>query len=182
MSIISMLMYSGLYVIIPFLFEKEDKGLIDIFYTIIAEVPVAIIVVLLIDRVGRLPLILVGISLSIVFAFIIWHWRIRHLLIGFIAFRFFNRMTFISISPLVVESYSTVYRSLGIGTTTAVGRVGGFVSSAIFFPLYNKDNYIPFFFSMLLFMILFFIFATFPRDLTNKPLDLRYDEEKKKDE
>lgn len=131
-----MLMYSGLYIIIPFLFDEEEKTLLDLFYTVIIELPAVLLVVLFIDKIGRLPIILIGTTASIIAVFIIWYWRATHLLLGLIAFKFFNRMTFLSFTPLVLESYSTIYRSLGIGTTMAFGRAAGFFSPAIILPLY----------------------------------------------
>ncbi|CAD8202470.1 unnamed protein product [Paramecium octaurelia] len=175
LSIISMLIYSGLYIIIPFLFDEEEKTLLDLLYTVLIELPAVLVVVCLIDKIGRLPIILIGTATSMISVFIIWYWRAKYLLLGLVAFKFFNRMTFLSFTPLVLESYSTIYRSLGIGTTIAFGRAAGFLSPAIVLPLYQKDNYSPFLVSIFIMFIMIIIFATYPKDLTRKPLDIKYE-------
>lgn len=74
-SIISMLMYSGLYIIIPFLFDEEEKTLLDLFYTVLIEFPAVFIVVGLIDKIGRIPIILIGTIFSMISVSTIWYWR-----------------------------------------------------------------------------------------------------------
>ncbi|CAK58180.1 unnamed protein product (macronuclear) [Paramecium tetraurelia] len=177
LSIIAMLMQSGLYIIIPFLFDEEEKTLLDLFYTVLIEIPAVLLVVCLIDRIGRLPIILIGTVTSAIAIFIIWYWKARFLLLGLVTFKFFNRMIFISFTPLVLESYSTVYRSLGTGTTIAFGSATGFISPAIILHLYEKDNYSPFLVSFFILIIMTIIFATYPRDLTRKPLDIKFEKE-----
>ena len=98
--------------------------------------PAVLLVVCLIDRIGRLSIILIGTITSMITVFIIWYWKARFLLIGLIIFKFFNRMIFISFTPLILESYSTLYRSLGTGTTIAFGSATGFFSPAIILHLY----------------------------------------------
>ncbi|CAD8179099.1 unnamed protein product [Paramecium pentaurelia] len=177
LSIIAMFMQSGLYIIIPFLFDEEEKTLLDLFYTVLIEIPAVLLVVCLIDRIGRLSIILIGTMTSMITVFIIWYWKARFLLIGLIIFKFFNRMIFISFTPLVLESYSTLYRSLGTGTTIAFGSSTGFFSPAIILHLYQKDNYSPFLLSFFILIMMTIIFATYPKDLTRKPLDIKFQKE-----
>jgi len=63
---------------------------------------------------------------------------------GLLFFKFFIRLTALALVPLILESYSTLYRSLGIGSTFALGRIAGFISPFIIFPIYEYDNYLPF--------------------------------------
>lgn len=106
------------------------------FYTVIIELPAVFFVILLIDRIGRLPLILLGTIISIFTVLVMWYWKAKYLLLAMITFKLFNRITFLAFMPLILESYSTIYRSMAIGTTMAVGRAAGFLSPAIVLPLY----------------------------------------------
>ena len=90
---------------------------------------------------------------------------------GLILFKFFIRLTVLSLVPLILESYSTLYRSLGIGSSFALGRIAGFISPFIVFPVYEFDHYLPFLIGFFVMIGLMLILFTFPRDLTQKPLD-----------
>lgn len=124
-----------------------------------------------IDLCGRIPIELISNVLNIVAIFAVWRWREYYLMVGLIVFKFFFRISILAFLPLVVESYSTPYRSMGIGTTTALGRMVGFIAPAIVFPIYEQDHYLPFFYAGLCLVAFTIVLSTFPKDLTRKPLD-----------
>lgn len=115
-SISAMIVFSGIYLLIPFILSDENRSLLDLFYTVIVEIPAIILVYYYIDEFGRKPIVLIGSFISSIFLFVIWYWEKRFLILGLSAFKFFARVTFLAFNPLVVESYSTIYRSLALGT------------------------------------------------------------------
>ena len=115
-SISTMIVFSGIYLLIPFILSDENKTFLDLFYTVIVEIPAIIIVYYYIDDFGRKPIVLIGSVISSLCLFVIWYWEKIYLILGLTAFKFFARVTFLAFNPLVVESYSTIYRSLALGT------------------------------------------------------------------
>ena len=111
-----MIVFSGIYLLIPFILSDENKTLLDLFYTVIVEIPAIVIVYYYIDELGRKPIVLIGSVISSICLLVIWYWEKRFLILGLTAFKFFARVTFLAFNPLVVESYSTMYRSLALGT------------------------------------------------------------------
>lgn len=86
-------------------------------------------------------------------------------------FNFFARIIFLAFTPLVTESYNTVYRSLGIGFCICLGRISGAISPLVIFPMHSRDPYEPFLLGLAFMLIIFFIMLTYPQDRTLKPLD-----------
>ena len=115
-SISTMIVFSGIYLLIPFILSDENKTFLDLFYTVIVEIPAIVIVYYYIDDFGRKPIVLIGSVISSLCLFVIWYWEKTYLILGLTAFKFFARVTFLAFNPLVVESYSTIYRSLALGT------------------------------------------------------------------
>lgn len=72
---------------------------------------------------------------------------------------------------LFAESYNTSHRSLGLGVTMAIGRVGGTISPLIIYPIFYANNYYPFYLTSFAFIIMLVVTFTYPIDLTQKPLD-----------
>jgi hypothetical protein len=137
-SVINSLIFAGVYIILPFIFAAEHKGLLDLFWTVLVEIPAVFIVGYLIDKpwMGRIKIIYVGFTFTILALFIIWYYRNLYLVWGLVCFKFFIRIAYLAFNPLVAESYSTVYRSLGIGSCSGVGRIAGAFAPALIFPIY----------------------------------------------
>lgn len=60
----------------------------------------------------------------------------KALLIGLFSLKFFSRFTGLCSTPLVSESYDTVHRSLGLGFSTAVGRIMGSITPFVLYEVY----------------------------------------------
>lgn len=117
LAVLIALVFSGVYLIMPFILDSEKKGLIDLFWTVIIEIPAVFAVVYLIDKpwCGRKKIINFGFFFTVLSLWLIWYYKKTYLVLGLVLFKFFTRIAFLAFYPLVAESYSTVYRSLGIG-------------------------------------------------------------------
>lgn len=152
----------------------------DLFYAVLFEIPSVLLVYFLIDNqlCGRIKLLSLG-SFGCAVAFtLIWWFEEQFLVLSVIIFQFFIRIIFLSFVPLVAESYSTQYRSLGQGFSFSLGRLSGATAPLLIYPLYVRNHYTPF---LSAFIALFFILGVslfYPLNLTNKPLDQKIQEEK----
>jgi len=79
--------------------------------------------------------------------------------------------TFSMLLPLTSELYPTLYRTLGYGLASAVGRVGAFLSAFVVFPLYFVDTYLPFISFFAVCFIAMITTFTIPYDTTMRYLD-----------
>lgn len=75
MMILMMLLFSGIFLILPFLMDSSSMGLTDMLYTILAEIPAVVIVYLYIDSWGRLPIAIISNSCNALAVFVIWYWK-----------------------------------------------------------------------------------------------------------
>jgi hypothetical protein len=160
------IVFSGVYMIMPFILDHEKKGVLDLFWTVLVEIPAIIIVFYLIDKpwCGRKLIVLFGFFCTFVTLAILYHYERRFLVIGLASFKLFTRFAFLAFIPLVAESYSTIYRSYGIGSCQGVGRIAGAFTPAIIFPIYFNDNYKPFLVAMISEIFMFLIMLTYPSD------------------
>ena len=78
--------------------------------------------------------------------------------------------------PLKAESYSTLYRALGVGFFVCFSRIGGLIGPAVVFPAYDIDHYAPFLITIILLVFVLIVTLTYPIDLTNRALDLPREE------
>lgn len=58
--------------------------------------------------------------------------------------RFGCRIVWSCLNALPTESYSTVYRSMGVGAAEGVGKITGSAASFMVLPLYYYSAYLPF--------------------------------------
>ncbi|KAM3127307.1 hypothetical protein pb186bvf_020593 [Paramecium bursaria] len=175
-SISTMIVFSGIYLLIPFILSDENKTFLDLFYTVIVEIPAIVIVYYYIDDFGRKPIVLIGSVISSLCLFVIWYWEKTYLILGLTAFKFFARVTFLAFNPLVVESYSTIYRSLALGTAQGFSRIAGVFAPALIFTIYAYDKYVMFLIGAFINLMIFGVMISFPKDLTRKPLDMKKQE------
>lgn len=66
--------YYGIILLLPFLLDKEEKTILDLFYTVIAEVPAVVVVYFLIESWGRLPFALTGTACTALAMLVIAVW------------------------------------------------------------------------------------------------------------
>jgi hypothetical protein len=58
--------------------------------------------------------------------------------------RVFTKLPFITINPLTTESYPTTYRTMAIGITSGIGRIGSTIMPIIDMHLFDADPFLPF--------------------------------------
>lgn len=86
-------------------------------------------------------------------------------------FKFCCKINWGTLNILFAESYHTLYRSLGVGTTMAIGRIAGSLAPFIAFPIYFYDAYLIFLICAIISVIMLIVITFYPIDLTKKPLD-----------
>ena len=160
--------FAGIYLIVPFILDKESKNLLDLFWTIASEIPAVFLVFFLIDepKWGRVRIVLIGLLFSAISLAVIWYFEDRFLVSALSFFNFFARIIFLAFTPLVTESYNTIYRSLGIGFSICLGRISGAISPLIIFPIYYQNAYEPFLIGLVIVFLIFCIMLSYPTDLT----------------
>ena len=77
MAILFFFVFAGIYLIVPFILDKENKSLLDLFWTTISEIPAVFLVLYLIDfpSIGRVKIITMGILASAVCLAVIWYYE-----------------------------------------------------------------------------------------------------------
>lgn len=138
-------------------------------FIVLVEVPAVFIVYCLIDspKWGRRKNITIfGFTMQGTFMFLVWYYEEKFLVSGIVSFKFFARITSLAYSPLVTESYNTVYRSMGIGAVACITKVSGTLAPLIFFPIYLRDKYAIFLYGMMATVCMIPILVTYPSDLT----------------
>jgi hypothetical protein len=101
----------------------------------------------------------------------IWYWKWSIIVLGLVIFKFCSKVNLGTYNVLFAESYHTLYRSLGLGTTNAMGRIAGSIAPFVAFPIFFTNNYLPFLICSVTAFITFLILSCYPIDLTKKPLD-----------
>jgi len=182
-GMISLLMalYTGIILLIPFLLDKEEKNILHLFYTVIIEIPAVVLVYIFIDDWGRLPIAIGAVSCCLFSMSLVAIWKGEMLMTGLLGFKCFIRMTFLAVIPLIVESYSTVYRTLGIGSSLALGKISGAIAPAILFPIYDINHYAPFNVGLIVLILIGVILLSYPSDKTMAQLDVKEEKEDKLD-
>ena len=111
--------FGGVYLILPFILDAEKRTIFDLLLTVLVEAPAILVVYLLIDSKaygGRKRITLVGCFFQAITFWVLWHFESKYLVEGLATFKFFTRITFVAFYALVTESYTTLYRSIGIGS------------------------------------------------------------------
>jgi len=76
-AILFFFVFAGIYLIVPFILDKESKNLLDLFLTIASEIPAVMIVFFLIDEPqwGRVKIVSAGLFFSILCLSVIWYFE-----------------------------------------------------------------------------------------------------------
>ena len=77
-----------------------------------------------------------------------------------------SRLSGLCFGPLIAESYSTLHRSIGIGTALSIGRISGAIAPFVLYPIFLEDKWKPFLIYGYLSIIALVVIATYPVDLT----------------
>jgi hypothetical protein len=77
MAILFFFVFAGIYLIVPFILDKENKSLLDLFWTTASEIPAVFLVLYLIDfpSIGRVKIITSGILMSAFCLGVIWYYE-----------------------------------------------------------------------------------------------------------
>lgn len=122
---------------------------------------------------GRIGLLILGLIIFSITVISIYYFRNPTIFIGVIIIRAADRLIWLGIHPLKVETYQTIYRSLGVGYAEAMGKLAGGLIPFAMFPMFYYEPFLPFLLFFLL-GILTIIFAWIhPIEMTSKGIDLR---------
>lgn len=80
-------------------------------------------------------------------------------------------MVWLCFDTLPVESYSTVYRSMGVGAAQGIGKIAGALSPFPILWLYYEQPYLPFIVCSALCVVTLAFVLSFPSNATQRPLD-----------
>lgn len=115
--------------------------------------------------INAMLIVCVGIQLSI------FYFEESFLLVGLALTLFAGRFVSICSVPMISESYSTVYRSMGLAISTAVGRATGAFAPFFLYEIYIYNKWLIFLFAAGVIFLCFLVTLTYPIDMTNQPLD-----------
>lgn len=66
------------------------------------------------------------------------------MLYGITLSRMCDKVVWLAVHQVKIESYSTAARTLGVGMADGIGKFAASASPALVFPLYYMDPYLPF--------------------------------------
>jgi hypothetical protein len=154
---------------VPFLFSNANKGIGSMFMPYLFELPANILVVLLIDSAkwgGRKIVLNLGLISYIFTQFAMYYYRKSFLIVGMILLRATSKICISALQQLKLDSFTTILRTLGVGSTDCLGRIAAIFSSYIAFNLFYIDPYLPFLVFGLLSLITVICVAIHPIELT----------------
>jgi len=143
--------FYGMTFILPFILAKFEaqqggtQGLDGILYTILGEVPSVVVGIYIIEKesFGRKGTTFYS-ALITVFLFIIASFSSLSLLIPLLTIgRMFLKLSFSIMYPMTTEFYPTTIRTVGLGLTSGIGRLGSSIMPVILIELLNIDPLLP---------------------------------------
>jgi MFS transporter, putative metabolite:H+ symporter len=144
--------YYGMVLILPYFLSNLKNGktaLLKLVFITTLESLTYFLIHALIDhpKIGRKYLIFLGLGVSGITSLLSLFQNIDGIiLIGLFALgRFFSKMCFAVVFSFTAELYPTPLRTLGVGFSSAFGRVGSFIMPFITLNLYYVDPFYPFF-------------------------------------
>ena len=113
---------------------------------ICGEIPAVLTAFFLIDNknFGRKRTLFIFLCLVAAFNLVIYFFELKYLPFFLFILRFCMKNVFSVLVPLTSELYPTLFRTLGYGYASGVGRIGAFVSAFALFPLFYISTYLPF--------------------------------------
>ncbi|CAK59584.1 unnamed protein product (macronuclear) [Paramecium tetraurelia] len=161
----------AIFNILPFILDDENKTLLHLYILDIGEIPAIFVMLYSIDKFGRLSTLLFSTSVLTLILFSTWHWKLYIIITGLAIFKFCCKINCGTLNVLFAESYHTLYRSLGLGTTNAMGGIAGSLAPFVVFPIYFYNYYLPFLICGVFSLFTLILLIFYPIDLTKKPLD-----------
>jgi len=141
--------FFGMVFILPIVInhvEPSGHGVNEFFLTMLGEIPAILIAYFLIDRksFGRKNTTLYSHILAALAFGLAYFSGINLLIILMIVARIFTKMGFISINPLTSELYPTSFRTIAVGLTSGIGRLGATIMPVVTMKVFNANAYGPF--------------------------------------
>ncbi len=177
--------FFGMIFILPLIFsatqseEGSHEGVNQLFFTLFGEIPAIILSYFIIDskRFGRknstcLSNLLAAIMFAL--AFILRHFG---LLAWLILARVFTKLSFITINPLTAESYPTTYRTLALGITSGIGRIGAAFMPMFIILFFNWNIYLPLLVFGVVSLLMYYFITKIPYETLGRDLDYVEEEE-----
>ncbi len=141
--------FFGMVFILPIVInsvEPSGHGVNEFFLTMLGEIPAILIAYFLIDRkeFGRKNTTLYSHILAAVAFGLAYFSGINMLIVLMIIARIFTKMGFISINPLTSELYPTSFRTIAVGLTSGIGRLGATIMPVVTMSVFNANAFGPF--------------------------------------
>ena len=136
----------GVIVLIPFLSKDSEQELVDLPLYNILELFAPFLASYLIDKksFGRKRGLLMGYVIVIIAMALLYTFRNDAVFFCVALQRSSQRLTWIFLTIITLESFNTKLRTLGYGVCNLIGKLFGAVSPFIFIPLYFQQAYLPF--------------------------------------
>ncbi|CAD8103528.1 unnamed protein product [Paramecium primaurelia] len=163
-------MYFGQLLILPFILGSKQKTFVDYLTTVLGEIPSIILSLLIVEIpfLGRRNTM----AISFFCASIMHVWSYYASWPYFFA-RFFMKESWAMLYPYSTEIFHTSNRTLGFGSSAAVGRIGAAISPYILIPLFDQDTHLPFLAFAVSSVISLISAITLPYDTVGKSLDFQ---------
>lgn len=175
----------GILFILPFLLDEIEKGsvinqkngLLTMFITTLGEASSGFLAYFIIEipQFGRKNSLIISQAITAICTFFLFVLPITNnlIVIGFLTIsRFFAKVCFTFIYPLTAEIYPTIVRTMGLGSSSAFGRVSACLMPFILIKLFYINIYYPF--GMIFLFSLLGILGTYmiPYDTRGRYLDV----------
>lgn len=116
-------------------------------------------------------MVIFGLVTYVLAEFFMYTYKAPTVVFGMTVIRICDKIVWLSLDQMKLESYGTFYRSLGVGAVDAVGKVAAALASFVVFPLFTIDPYLPFIILGSLSLVTIILVSLHPIELTQKPLD-----------
>ena len=169
LSVTLNLLDKSFMIILPFVFMSSDQTLLSLFVAHSVELPAALLSGVLIDsrkwggRVRGLQGGFFLLNLSLLSLALVGE---QTVLVAFFFVRFSVRILWSYYNTLIVESYTTLLRTRGVGSAQTVGKLSGIFAPLLILPVYFQYHYGVFFLLFIIGIIAHIILYLFPMDMT----------------
>ena len=144
--------YYGMTFILPFILSKLEtttaqgtQGLDGLFYTIAGEVPSIVIGLYIIEKesFGRKGTIIYSSLITLFLFFYVYITSGSFLIIFLMLGRMLIKLNFSMMYPLSTEFFPTTFRTVGLGFTSGLGRLGASIMPYSILGLFKVDVFLP---------------------------------------
>jgi len=123
---------------------------------------------------------MVGLALCIVFTFLAIS-NPNYFVFFFSIYFIFLNLPLIIIDVYSCEVYPTKIRDMAVGFFFSCCRLGSFIANVLFVAFYRMGTFVPYYFVMLLCLILIYLIYRLPFETFGVPLDSNHEDMKMKE-